>query len=218
MKAKRPVTRDGEPTPADNPPARYSRTSREWPCIFKTTLATERLDPAVKKLWESRRSDRPKWGDLRTMFRQSHCKLVNPWGSETCPFKEEDCALAFYAALDQSLDARNPYGYFRSVVRSMGAARADLGVEVRARMRTDVTDEGAVGRPPTSRLREGPPDRVRNEPYDRVVRGVGREDALRGVRGMAAGPEPVGDVLRTLGDRSRPRPRNDRDADEGGRR
>lgn len=138
------MSRERKPTPPGEAPARYSRTSREWPCIFKMPIATERLDPAIKKLWESRRSDRPKWGDLRTQFRQKHCRLVNPWGSETCPFKDFECALAFYTAVEQSLDARNPYAYFMAVARSTGAARADLGVEQRAkaaRMRTDATDE-----------------------------------------------------------------------------
>ena len=139
------MSREQQPTPPVQPPARYRRTSREWPCIFKMPIATERLDPSIKKLWESRRSDRPKWGDLRNMFRRFHCRALNPWGSETCPFKDYECALAFYVAVEQSLNARNPYGYFLSVARSSGATRADIGVELRAkaaRMRTDAIDEG----------------------------------------------------------------------------
>ena len=211
------MTRGRQPTPTAEEKARYANTSREWPCIFKTPLATERLDPAVKKLWERNRSDRPKWGDLRTMFRKQHCKRVNPWGSETCPFEETACAMAFYTALEQSLDARNPYGYFMSVCRSTGAMRADLGTELRARMRTDGADEGRVGTAEKGSLREGPVDRLRTERDAPVVRGVEGSDPTRGVRGVAAGPESVGDVLRGLGVGSRPRPRDDSVADEGGR-
>jgi hypothetical protein len=139
------MTRVKKPTPSGKPNARYPRTSAEWPCIFTQPLATERLFPAVKKLWERNRSDRPKWGDLLTTFRREHCRNVNPWGSETCPFKPQECALAFYVALESSLDAKNPYGYFRAVARSSGALRADLAVErkaQRARMRT-TEDEDA---------------------------------------------------------------------------
>lgn len=213
------MTRDRKTTPPSNAPARYARTSAEWPCIFPTPLATDRLDPAIKRLWESHRSDRPKWGDLRTTFRKQHCRRVNPWGSETCPFKPEDCAMAFYSAVEQSLYATNPYGYFVSICRSTGAARADLGVELRARMRTDaVTDEGAMGRPETARLRARPedglravPDAVSEPPVVRVV-----EDAkVRGLRGVAAQPTALRDVLGGLDLRPRPRPGRDGDEDEG---
>ena len=216
------MTRDAQPTPARKAaarPPRYTRTSTEWPCIFKSELATQRLDPAVKKLWESRRDDRPKWGDLRTTFRREHCRNVNPWGSETCPFKPEECALAFYTALQQSLNARNPYGYFISVCRSSGAMRADLGVDRRARMRTDVANEGPVGRPAPEGVREGPPGGVRAGdgagPDEPVVRGVDQPDPVRGLRGLAARPAPLGDVLWSLDLGSHPRERGDSPPDEG---
>jgi hypothetical protein len=214
------MTRDAQPTPARKAsarPPRYTRTSTEWPCIFKDPIATERLDPAVKKLWESRRDDRPKWGDLRTTFRRDHCRTVNPWGSETCPFKVEECALAFYRSIEQSLKARNPYGYFIRVCRSSGAARADLGQELRARMRTDA-NEGAMGRAGTDRLRAGSPDGLRAEPHDPVVRGVDGEDAVRGLRGLAARPSTVGDVLRSFDLGPHPQPGPDGPPDEGSRR
>ena len=213
------MSRERKPTPNGKPPACYSRTSAEWPCIFPTPLATERLDPAVKKLWETRRDDRPKWGDLRTTFRRSHCRLVNPWGSETCPFKPEDCALAFYQALEHSLDARNPYAYFITVCKSMGAARADLGVELRARMRTDDANEGAMGRTSDPSLRERSADGIRavleggSEPS--VVRVVQDSVSVRGVRGVAAQPTALRDVLGGLDLRPRPQPGQDSDEEEG---
>ena len=218
MSPRRSMTRGRKTTPPEGSPARYSRTSAEWPCIFKTELAKTRLDPAIKKLWESRRSDRPKWGDLRTTFRREHCRNLNPWGSETCPFKETDCALAFYAAVEQSLHATNPYGYFRSVCRSTGALRADLGVELRSRMRTDA-NEGRVGRPTTASLREGPADGLRPSaaegPDELVVRDVDGGDAVDSVRRVATGLPTVGDVLRDIGVRPRPRSGPDGDPDEG---
>lgn len=206
------MARTAKPTPPGNKPARYSRTSTEWPCIFKMPIATERLDPAVKKMWESQRDDRPKWGDLRNTFRRQHCYRLNPWGSETCPFKPESCALAFYEALRQSLNARNPYGYFISVCRSSGALRADLGVELRARMRTDVSRLEGAG---LDSLRERPMDRVPPERERPVVRRVDAEEPARGLRGSAARPTPIGDLLGSLGLGSHPRPGPDSDEDEG---
>jgi hypothetical protein len=180
-------------------------------------IATERLGPAIKRLWESRRSDRPKWGDLRNTFRREHCYRVNPYGSETCPFRDADCAMAFYAAVESSLYATNPHGYFKAVCRSTGAARADLGAELRARMRTDVTIEGAVDRTGPPGVRAGPRDRLRAEPEPPVVRGMETPDTVRGVRRMATGPVPLGDVLRTFDLGSPARPRRDGDEDEGSR-
>lgn len=214
------MTRDRKPTPTDDRsarPPRYSRTSAEWPCIFKQPIATERLDPAIKKLWESRRSDRPKWGDLRNTFRQQHCYRVNPWGSETCPFEEATCALAFYNAVEQSLNARNPYGYFIGVCRSSGARRADLGVELRARMRTDAEPrrlEGAGMEGLRSRSTGG----LRPQPEPALIRGVESGEPVRGVRGSSARPTPLGDVLGTLDLGSPAQPREDGDAEEGGGR
>ena len=201
---------DQQSTQSEQRPARYSATSAYWPCIFRTELATERLDPAVKKLWDSKRTDRPKWGDLRNTFRREHCYRVNPWGSETCPFEPAACGLAFYNAIDQSLYARNPYGYFRSVCRSTGAARADLGAELRGRMRTD---EGGAGR---GGLRAGPSHGLRAEQQPLLIRSVESPEPVRGVRGTSTQPSTLGDVLRTLDLRSRPPTRRDSDEDEGG--
>lgn len=200
----------GDGTPMTDRPARYTNTSSYWPCIFKGEMAVQRLDPAVKKLWDSRRQDRPKWGDLRNTFRREHCYRINPWGSETCPFAEAACGLAFYNAVDQSLYARNPYGYFRSVCRSTGAARADLGQELRARMRTD---EGRAGR---GGLRAGPPDGLRDERQPPLVRGVEGSQPVGGVRGATAQPTALGDVLRTLDLGPRAPSRPDSNEEEGG--
>lgn len=127
----------------DARPPRYSNTSGLWPCVFNDDFVRDQIDPRIKTEWEARRDDKPKWGDLRTTFRKEHCRRINPWGSESCPFKPEDCALAFLQGVQRSLVARNPHGYFVQVARSGGAARADEGVALkaeRARMRTPVRD------------------------------------------------------------------------------
>jgi hypothetical protein len=124
-------------------PPRYTRTSNFWPCVFNDDFVREQVDPRLKAEWEDQRDDKPKWGDLRTTFRKEHCRRINPYGSENCPFKPEDCAIAFLKGVVKSMKARNPHGYFVQVARSSGAARADESLVLkaeRARMRTSVRD------------------------------------------------------------------------------
>jgi len=134
-------------TPARNAnarPPRYSRTSKEWPCVFGTDFMRDQIDPRIKDEWAASRADKPKWGDLRTTFRREHCSAVNPWGSETCPFKPEECAIAFLKAVQQSLGARNAHAYFVRVARASGSYRADQSVEMKAqkaRMRTQEDED-----------------------------------------------------------------------------
>jgi hypothetical protein len=104
----------------------------------------EQVDPRIKAEWEAQRDDKPKWGDLRNTFRREHCRTINPYGSENCIFKPEDCAIAFLKGVQQSMGARNPHGYFIKVARSSGSLRADESVEIkaqRARMRTIEEEE-----------------------------------------------------------------------------
>jgi len=213
------MTKDPQATPVKcviASPPRYSATSDRWPCIFRGWVATERLIPAVKRMWETERPDeRPKWGDLTNTFRSEHCYRVNPYGSDSCPFRDEDCGLAFYVAVEQSVRKNNPYGYFRAVARSTGAARSDLGAELRARMRTDGTHPKPVGGTLPTGPRPRHEDRLRDEPESPFLRGVASGEPLRGVRRVATGPIPLGDVLGSFDFRSHPRPGGDSDEDEG---
>jgi hypothetical protein len=137
-----------ERTPKPKPSVRYPRTRATWPCVFDSDFVREQVDPRILTAWEAQRSDKPKWGDLRTTFRREHCQTINPYGSETCPFRAEDCAIAFLKGVTASLGARNAHGYFIRVARSMAAARADEGVRMRAekaRMRTGEGEEADRG-------------------------------------------------------------------------
>jgi hypothetical protein len=212
------VVRNANGTPSSKVPARPTRnpyTAAEWPCVFNGNFVREQVDPRIKEEWEARREDKPKFGDLRNTFRREHCRNVNPWGSSTCPFKEEDCALAFLRGVTQSLAARNAHGYFIKVARSSGAARADEAVEQRARMRTDV-DPRAMGGSARAGLRERPALGVgedrRGGPADMEPVPQGPE---AGVRSPFTRPGSIRDVLGSFD--LRPRPLPDHDADEGTR-
>lgn len=101
-------------------------TARKWECWISTNLAEE-IDPAVDKLWRSTYGKRPPFGDLRNQWRRQHCRTLNPYGSESCPYSMADCAAAFLAAVQVSCrsELKSPVGYFIRVAKSEAAKRAD---------------------------------------------------------------------------------------------
>lgn len=202
-------------TPSDDVKATRkpnARTTALWPCVFGTDFVRDQVDPRVKAEWQASRADKPKFGDLRNTFRREHCRTLNPYGSESCPFRPEDCGIAFLKAVQDSLGARNPHGYFIKVARSSGALRADMAVEDRAhtaKMRTNAR-ERAVGGPDRDGPREG---------SDRGVAGDRLRDAVEpveagsdeGLRRPVSRPQRLGSLLGSL-DLG---PRQGRDADRG---
>lgn len=214
-----------EGTPVRNGRASHSRntaTSREWPCVFNGDFIREQIDPRVKEEWTAHRTDKPKFGDLRNTFRREHCRAVNPWGSETCPFREEDCAIAFWKAVAESLGARNAHGYFIRVARTSGALRADMAVARRAddaRMRTHAATRAPEARPVGGPDRPGVPTRSEAgmaEDGSPPAEGAAESGSGEGgVRRPLSRPRLIGDLLREADLRSRPRPGQERDGDEG---
>lgn len=106
-----------------------SIVTRRWPCIFSEPLIREQVDPRVAAQWQAVFGKRAPFGDLRNSWRRHHCRTLNPYGSETCPYAVRDCALAFYAAT-KVVTGRipppdRPGGFFIKVAKGMGAARAD---------------------------------------------------------------------------------------------
>lgn len=103
-----------------------SRLSKTHPCVFRGEFVRTQVDPRVQRLWKERWSVGAPFGELRRLFRERHCRTLNPYGSESCPYPEHSCALAFYQAVEVSVDfSKNSLGYFRAVCLSGGAKRAD---------------------------------------------------------------------------------------------
>jgi len=114
------MSKDVKGTPKTRRPSRY-------PCIFRGRFIRDQVDPRVKELWE-RTTGRPApFGRLRLTFQKGHCRLINPYGSESCPYREEECAMAFLGAVQNSLLpwVEDPAAYFVKVARSTGIERAD---------------------------------------------------------------------------------------------
>jgi len=197
-------------TPAHRHVARYPRTSAIYPCVFESDYVREVIDPLVKADWAKTRSDKPKWGDLRTTFRQQHCRAINPYGSGSCPGTPQACGGAFLAAVRQSLFATNAHAYFIKIARSTGAERADLYQSKRDRMRTDEqaeeADESRMGSPDREGLRTGPAPGVAQiqQPAAVLDLAVGKREG--GVRSPLSRPASIGSVLGSFDLRPRPGP------------
>lgn len=67
------------------------------------------------------------FGELRRLWRVEHCQELNPYGSDSCPYREEQCALAFYIATERvtSRFLSSPKGYFKKYARTLAGIRAD---------------------------------------------------------------------------------------------
>lgn len=115
-----PKRRTKQGTPRRKPSAR-------WPCIFRGTFVREQVDPRVKELWERTTGKHAPFGRLRLAFQTEHCQSINPYGSESCPYREEECAMAFLSVVQNSLLPwiDDPAAYFVTVARSTGIDRAD---------------------------------------------------------------------------------------------
>ena len=164
----------------------------KWECCFPQP-ATEMVDAKVNEMWHESFRKRTPFGDLRNQFRRQHCRTLNPYGSETCPYAIEVCTLAFMDAVRVTCDAKPsvPVGYFRKVAKTMAAIRADGAPLARNRGRINVLVE-----PEAAEFSESHADQ-RPSPGDSL------EERQR-VRGLDTGPVSIGDVLRQIRVQSRP--------------
>ena len=163
------------------------RMSR-WPCIFSGKFVREQVDPRVKAVWESTTGQKAPFGRLRMNFQQEHCRTINPYGSDSCPYREEECAMAFLSAVQNTLLpwVDDPAAYFVKLARANGAERADNKPLAREMHR----EEGPGN--PGGRQRGARPRPPRN---GETVRGLTEEDL---VRRAANRPQSIGALLGTL--------------------
>lgn len=101
-------------------------SAKTHPCVFGGSFIREQIDPRVQAIWQERWKKPARFGELRRLFRERHCRAVNPYGSQTCPYPEKDCAMSFLRAVEVSIDkSESSLGYYRAVCLSSGARRAD---------------------------------------------------------------------------------------------
>lgn len=170
-------------------------TSRHWECAFPQPAA-EMVDKPVDEMWKAAfKVGRTPFGDLRNQFRRQHCRTINPYGSQDCPYNIDVCALAFMDAVRVTCDARPkvPVGYFRKVAKTMGAIRADskpLARERRSRINV-LVESGAAEFSEQHADQGGSPPEGLGQAGGEVPRGN-------------SGPVGIGELLRSLGVQPRP--------------
>jgi hypothetical protein len=108
------------------------------------------VDDEIQAQWKARFGVPAPWGSLRRSFREFHCRVINPYGSDTCPYPPGLCVAAFYQSFLDSWIARDPRVYFITVTRSIAAKRADekpLARDRDDRLEGAVAEGGPEGRP-----------------------------------------------------------------------
>ena len=122
------------------------KISHRYPCIFGTSLVKEHVDPVINELFKLH-GVKPNWGDMRRTWQLKHCAELNPYGSESCPFGQKDCAVAFMEAVEETLRARpKRFGaLFRYVANRTGGERADEAQ--RSRHNRDIRERRLAGHP-----------------------------------------------------------------------
>lgn len=103
-----------------------STPPKSHPCVVATEFAREQVDPRIATTWASF-GFRPKFGDLRKIWRTRHCKTLNPYSSEHCAYDPSDCAMAYLVCAQRAaqMSRTNPVGYFWKAAHSMAVVRAD---------------------------------------------------------------------------------------------
>jgi hypothetical protein len=185
QKGRYPVTEDRT--------AKRTPTARHWECAFPHP-ASEMTDKRVDEMWKDAFGKRTPFGDLRNQFRRQHCRTLNPYGSDNCPYDKDVCALAFLDAVMVTTAARPkvPVGYFRKVAKTMAAIRADGKPLARERGRMYVlVEDGAAN------ISESHADQ-------RESAGGGLEEGEGDVPRPPTGPIAIGDLLRQIGVQPRP--------------
>jgi hypothetical protein len=195
---------DVKPTPA------AKRVSR-FPCVFRGAFVREQVDPRVKTLWESTTGKPAPFGRLRMNFQREHCRAINPYGSDDCPYREEECAMAFLGVVQSVLLPwiADPAAYFVKVAKSTGIDRADNKPLARERHREEgSSDTGRSRRGSAARYAGDPPlgnskrgDRTGAAPVFLEETDLHRSHAR---------PQSIGDVLGTLYAGAREKPSADR--------
>lgn len=177
-------------------------TARRWECVFPHP-ASELVDARVDKLWKAAFGGRTPFGDLRNQFRRQHCRTLNPYGSDTCPYARENCALAFEDAVRVTADARPrvPVGYFMKVAKTIGAIRADSKPLARDRM-------NVLGEPTPPNFSESHADQPGSP-------GRSPEKAGGSMPSQDSGPVGIGELLRQIGIQPRQGSKSSDDREEG---
>lgn len=96
------------------------------PCIVASEFTRDQVDPRIAEVWAAL-GKKPKFGDMRTIWRRRHCRTLNPYDSKHCAYTPEECALAYLQCATRAaeMSRSNPMGYFWKSALSTALVRAD---------------------------------------------------------------------------------------------
>ena len=189
-------------------------TNQKWPCVFRDPFTKEEINKRLAALGAP-------IGAFTRVWRWEHCATLNPYGSDSCPYESEDCALAYFITAQQAMDAHtSKVGLFKALAKRKGIERADNKPLARDTVRTD----GLEGR--SGGLRGGagtrPPDDMAGPRREATQASGMAHDRSVGMRDAAdrpvsrSIPRSVGSLLWGDAAGSRPRPRRGNEGEEGG--
>lgn len=169
--------------------------TQKWKCVFHNPQMRAVVDPWISTEWRRKYGGSAPFGDLRNQWRSKHCRTLNPYGSDDCPFAASKCVSAYSDAVTKTLQAKpdNPMGYFIKVARVDAARRADDVVDKKIGRRYGATETNVPAA-------ETPPHEGSGQTGDET-RGLPEG---RGMRSPAARPTSIGDLLGSIDFRSYP--------------
>jgi hypothetical protein len=169
--------------------------AERWPCVIAHSRVRGSVDPWISQLWLRMIGGKVPFGDLRNQWRKHHCRTLNPYGSDTCPYQPDDCVTAFAQSAEVMIRAqpRSPVGYFMKVAKMSAAKRADEKPLTRDRWK-EYLDKGT--NVPASEEAPAPRSGYTGNEAEGIQQG-------QGVRRPAAGPIGIGELLGTLDVRPR---------------
>ena len=188
---------DGDDTPVTDQKAtrRRARKPSLRPCVFKEAFVRTQIDPRVKEIWEKATGQPAPFGRLRRAFQQGHCAKINFYTGSECPYRPEECAMAFLSGVQNATLPwiEDPAAYFVKLVESTGITRADEKPLARERHREK--GPGDTGDPDTG-----------HRPGRRGHEEGGPSSEEADLRRAAHRPESIGSLLGTfnLGPREGP--------------
>lgn len=156
-----------------------------WPCIFRRPEIRQDVNPRLQRAYRAhiKPDGHPPYSALQGLWRKEHCRTINPYGSESCPYEPRDCVLAYYQASMKAMEepgVRSVTGFFRVLAKRYGLERSDNRPLARDRIRsTNGSSQTKI------------PDR----PRDPRSVDDGDEEGLGNVRRQS--PRSIGSMLRT---------------------
>ena len=185
-----------------------------FPCIFVGTTIRP-TDDRIQAAWKARFGVGAPFGSIRQTWRQQHCRTINPYGSDGCPFTIDQCIQAFEDAVVESLGRTvlDPRVYLISVAKSRGLDRAENKPATGPRITSTATEgPGVAGAVGGSGLEGRPGDLPPHWSTRDRLRPLDEGDGSH-LRSRLSRPVHIGTLLPTADRRPRQGPDEDRGAD-----